>query len=226
MDNNSQRNIKLINLSNSRKISWKEELPIKIKDLRKTCIEIYCKDLLLTCQDLKDLIKIVTKKELKINRIQSLIPETLVSASCLGLETKLILGKSQEKEEAASISNIEEEDVTKKTLFHEGTLRSGEQLIGEGDILLLGDVNPGARVEASGNILIWGRLRGIAHAGKEGNESSKIIALELRPLQLRIANAIARGPEENPEPGLAEEARLEKGKILIEPAKPPLLNRS
>ena len=223
MDNDLKQEKKVIYLSNSRDTDWKEELRLKTKDIRNKAIDIDSRDLLLTCQDLKFLINILTKKNIKLNKMISLIPETLVSASFLGLETQLMLRNNQE-EQNLSRTAIQNDKVS-GILFHQGTLRSGEHLIGEGDILLLGDVNPGARIEAGGNVLIWGRLRGIAHAGKGGNENSKIIALELRPLQLRIANTVARGPEEKPEPGLAEEARLAKGKILIEPAKPSFLNR-
>ena len=86
-------------------------------------------------------------------------------------------------------------------------------------MLLLGDVNPGARISAGGDVMVWGRLRGIAHAGQDGDTKAKIVALQLRPLQLRIADAVARGPEDQPQPGLAEEARLEAGTIMIEPAR-------
>ena len=54
-----------------------------------------------------------------------------------------------------------------KTNFHQGTVRSGEYLDSPGDLLILGDVNPGAKVSAEGNIIIWGRLLGIAHAGSK-----------------------------------------------------------
>jgi septum site-determining protein MinC len=74
---------------------------------------------------------------------------------------------------------------------------------------------------------VWGRLRGSAHAGVHGHEGARIVALQLRPLQLRIADTVARGPEERPQPGLAEQARLEAGEIVIEAAdaqmpRPPL----
>jgi septum site-determining protein MinC len=103
---------------------------------------------------------------------------------------------------------------------HRGTLRSGDHLQAEGSVLLLGDLNPGARISAGGHVLVWGRLRGMAHAGRRGDTSARIVALQLRPLQLRIAGAVARGPEERPPEGLAEEARLEDGEIRIEPAHP------
>jgi septum site-determining protein MinC len=84
---------------------------------------------------------------------------------------------------------------------------------------VLGDVNPGARISAGGHVLVWGRLRGTAHAGRHGDEEALIVALQMRPLQLRIADVVARGPEEVPPPGLAEEARVEGGTIRIDPAR-------
>ena len=103
---------------------------------------------------------------------------------------------------------------------HQGTLRSGDHLQVEGTVLLLGDVNPGARISAGGHVLVWGRLRGIAHAGCHGDNTARIVALQLRPLQLRIATAVARGPEGLPPEGLAEEARIVDGAIQIDPAQP------
>ena len=104
-----------------------------------------------------------------------------------------------------------------KTHFHEGTVRSGEYLDSPGDLLILGDVNPGAKVSAEGNIMIWGRLLGIAHAGSKGNSNATISALQLRPLQIRIGKKIARGPKEKPQIGLAEQARIDSDEIIILP---------
>jgi len=60
----------------------------------------------------------------------------------------------------------------------------------------------------------------VANAGCHGDRQARIVALQLRPLQLRIADAVARGPEEDPALGLAEQARLVGGEIRIEPAEP------
>ena len=103
---------------------------------------------------------------------------------------------------------------------HQGTLRSGDHLETSGSVLLLGDVNPGARISAAGHVLVWGRLRGMAHAGCQGDNFARIVALQLRPLQLRIAGAVARGPEGAPPAGFAEEARIVAGAIQIDPAQP------
>jgi septum site-determining protein MinC len=81
-------------------------------------------------------------------------------------------------------------------------------------------VNPGARISASAHVLVWGKLRGVAHAGHQGDHNARIVALQLRPLQLRIASAVARGPEGLPPDGFAEEARLVDGAIQIDPASP------
>ncbi|MFM7464628.1 MAG: septum site-determining protein MinC [Cyanobium sp.] len=110
--------------------------------------------------------------------------------------------------------------------IHQGTLRSGEHRQASGSLLVLGDVNPGAQIQAEGHVLVWGKLRGIAHAGCSGDRSAMIVALHLRPLQLRIADQVARGPEEEPPLGLAEQAHLVNGVIQIDPAEPrwPLLS--
>ena len=106
-----------------------------------------------------------------------------------------------------------------RIFFYEGTLRSGEVFENIGDLFIYGDVNPGAIVSSNGNVMVWGKLLGIAHAGKAGNQHSTISALQLRPVQLRIADKIARGPEEKPEIGLAEKALIESDQIIIKPLK-------
>jgi len=79
------------------------------------------------------------------------------------------------------------------TLYHRGTLRGGQALHNLGNIVVIGDVNPGAELVASGDIVVFGALRGVAHAGAQGDRAARVIALELAPTQLRIATAIASG---------------------------------
>jgi len=89
------------------------------------------------------------------------------------------------------------------TLYHRGTLRGGQALHNLGNLVVIGDVNPGAELVASGDIVVFGALRGVAHAGAQGDRGARVIALELAPTQLRIATLIAtsdagtkpRGPE-------------------------------
>ena len=211
-------NKQIIILPLCRQADWRDSLISKLNQSHSGPIEIDCQDWRLGCRDLVQLKNIVENAGLEINSIRSNIPETIVSASALGHQTHLTLQKKDK-----NLVKLEAEELNPKKLpillFRQGTLRSGECLDAEGDLLLFGDVNPGAKISAGGDVMIWGRLRGTAHAGKSGNLHAKIAALELRPLQLRIANAVARGPDESPEPGLAEEARLESGIIVIEPVR-------
>lgn len=79
-------------------------------------------------------------------------------------------------------------------------IRSGQVLEVKGDLLLLGDVNPGGEVRASGSIYVVGKLQGIAHAGINGNKEAVIIASYMEPSQLRISNLISR-PSDNEKVG-------------------------
>ncbi len=96
------------------------------------------------------------------------------------------------------------------------TLRSGRRVFHEGDVVVIGDVNPGAELIAGGDVIVWGRLRGLVHAGALGDETAVICALDLNPTQLRIAGQIAIAPKEkekNPQP---ETAVIRDGQIVAE----------
>ncbi len=105
------------------------------------------------------------------------------------------------------------------TMYLRQTLRSGQTVSHKGHLIIIGDVNPGAEVMAEGDITIWGSLRGIAHAGIGGNVDSEIRALNLQPIQIRIAHAIARAPDK-PRMNYSsshgpETARIVAGKIRV-----------
>ena len=82
------------------------------------------------------------------------------------------------------------------TLYLKTTIRSGTAIRHEGPVAIVGDINPGGEVFAGGDILVWGRLRGVAHAGSGGSQTATIMALCLTPTQLRIADRVARVPAE------------------------------
>ncbi len=103
------------------------------------------------------------------------------------------------------------------TLYHSGTLRGGQALHHAGHIVVVGDVNPGAELIASGDILVFGRLAGVAHAGAHGDESARVYALDLDATQLRIATYIAadeRPPAIAPRPHAAV---VRDGRIALVP---------
>jgi septum site-determining protein MinC len=80
---------------------------------------------------------------------------------------------------------------------------------------VIGDVNPGAQIIAGGNVVVWGRLRGLVHAGAEGDESAVVCAMDLAPTQLRIAGHIAIPPQERGEPR-PEIAFVKNGEVVAE----------
>lgn len=136
-------------------------------------------------------------------------PQTRVAGAALGLPWAT---------PATTHAASQPEAIQPGLSIHQGTVRAGDQVETEGSLLVLGDVNPGASVRAGGHVLVWGRLRGTAHAGAMGDLRARIVALQLRPLQLRIASAVARGPEDLPPTGFAEQAVLVDGMIQLEPA--------
>ncbi|MCK8825603.1 septum site-determining protein MinC [Fuchsiella alkaliacetigena] len=104
------------------------------------------------------------------------------------------------------------------TLLLNRTLRSGQSIEYGGNVVIRGDVNPGAEVKAKGDILVMGAFRGIAHAGATGSEEAIIAAWRLKPTQLRIGNKIGRAPDEDDhlvEPSKPEIALVKNGAILI-----------
>lgn len=117
----------------------------------------------------------------------------------------------------------DEEDVEKlPTLYLNQTLRSGQTVTSDGNIVVIGDANPGSEIVARGDVTVWGVLGGIAHAGSKGNSNAVIRALKLNAIQLRIANCYARRvntenvPFVQKSPSFVpEEARIDGKSIVI-----------
>lgn len=103
-----------------------------------------------------------------------------------------------------------------ETLYHVGTLRGGQALHNVGNIVVVGDVNPGAELVASGDIVVFGALRGVAHAGAQGDAGARVYALTLAPTQLRIATFIAADAGDSQHPPVeALMAFARNGRIVI-----------
>lgn len=127
--------------------------------------------------------------------------------------------KEENDEEILALKN---EPESLPTLYLRKTVRSGQSISSDGNILVIGDVNPGAEIIAKGDITVWGILGGIAHAGSEGNNYAKIRALKLNPVQIRIGEVFARRPDTVNLPYIQksceytpEEAFTYKGSIVI-----------
>jgi septum site-determining protein MinC len=112
----------------------------------------------------------------------------------------------------ASRDTRESED----TLFLRRTVRSGQAIHHASNVVVLGDVNPGAEIVAGGDIIVWGVLRGLVHAGYPDNDNALVCSLQLVPVQLRIAHLLSRPPEgfeAQPQP---EVASIRQGQIVVE----------
>lgn len=134
--------------------------------------------------------------------------EELISGRLLDVEEDL--------EEERLIEGMTEYDNTALICQH---IRSGQKRFVQGNVVVLGDINPGAEVVAGGNILVMGSLRGMAHAGVFGDEEAIIAAYRLNPTQLRIATHITRPPDGESVVDYPEIARIREGRVIIEKLK-------
>ena len=137
--------------------------------------------------------------------------DTILSGKSLKIDSAFIKEK-EIKKKLLSFNSKNKDDI-----LHKGTVRSGERISSNGNLCIIGDVNPGAIVSAKKNIYVWGKLLGIAYAGKSGNKNASIASLYLNPLQLRIADVIAIGPKDKPKNCYPEIAVIDKQTIIIKP---------
>lgn len=110
-----------------------------------------------------------------------------------------------------------EKEKVKPTLVVNRTLRGGQEVRTESSVLVFGNVNPGAQIIAGGSIDIRGTCRGMVHAGAFGDQTACIVADKLRPIQIRIADLIARPPDNMKSAVQAERASIKNGYIVFEP---------
>jgi septum site-determining protein MinC len=107
-------------------------------------------------------------------------------------------------------------DPNKHALIFKETLRGGRSIQHDGNVLVIGDINPGSEVIAGGDVIVWGKVRGLVHAGAYGDNSAVICALDLNPTQLRIADQIAVSPEHTPQNPVPEIAKIRHNQIQVE----------
>jgi septum site-determining protein MinC len=110
-------------------------------------------------------------------------------------KSKASLANNQPKPAVSARKNFFSGGDEESCKFVRSTIRSGTRIEYDGSVVVLGDVNPGGEIVASGNVIVLGTLRGMVHAGSQGNREAFIYALNLKPTQIRIAEAIARMPE-------------------------------
>ncbi|MGC9287133.1 MAG: septum site-determining protein MinC [Hydrogenobaculum sp.] len=173
-----------------------------------------------------------TTKENLINELVEKINSNVFSNSyflieaddSIDKETLKHIEKLLEEKDVKSIKTMSVQTVSaqkptnvSRLLIVNKNLRSGQTVEHSGDVLILGDVNEGAEVVAAGNIVVMGTLRGYAHAGAIGDDSSVVVAKKMMPQQLRIGHHIAIRGEDEEEPQEAEIAKVIDNKIILEP---------
>lgn len=160
-----------------------------------TPVHLMAQDQLLDGLKLQAIADALNEIQLQFQRVYTTRRQTAVAAATMGYSVEQQpLTYSLQTHSAGEPTELLEEP-----LYLQITVRSGVEIRHPGTIVILGDLNPGGVVVAAGDIFIWGRLRGIAHAGATGNRACRIMALQMEPTQLRIADAVARAPGTLPE---------------------------
>lgn len=158
-----------------------------------TPVHLVAGDRLLDARQLQQLAETLSEVQMQLKSVATSRRQTAIAAATAGYSVEQI----QRENILASESKVSKKP-SKEALYLEMTVRSGVEIRHPGSVIILGDVNPGGIVVADGDILVWGRLRGVAHAGARGNRECLIMALQMEPTQLRIADAVARAPEKLP----------------------------
>jgi septum site-determining protein MinC len=157
---------------------------------------------ILHAKELDELRDILAEKGVILAGVSSLSLVTREAAKSLGLKTELASSMIKRSSKIKPLDTVLQGEPA--VMIHR-TMRSGFKVAYHGHVVVLGDVNPGAEIIASGCVVVWGRLRGTVHAGAEGDEDAVVCALDLSPMQLRIASKVATTPndEEKPQPEIA-----------------------
>jgi septum site-determining protein MinC len=142
--------------------------------------------------------------------VMSNSPVTEQNAQALGLATRISSPRPER-----TIRPLDTNLPGETALFVQRTVRSGFKVSHNGHVMIMGDVNPGGEVYAGGNVVVWGRLKGTAYAGMDGDEKAVVCALEMEPMQIRIAGFSLSQPtrKHKQEP---EMASVQNGRVVIE----------
>lgn len=162
----------------------------------------------------------LSSKGISLWAVISNSPVTEQTAQVLGLATRISTPRPER-----TIRPMDTNLSGESAIFVHRTVRSGFKVSHNGHIIVMGDVNPGAEIIAGGSILIWGRLRGSAHAGADGDESAVVCALDLDPTQLRIAGVMNALPKPRPTFGRSIKSEpqlvhIENGQLVSVPWSP------
>jgi septum site-determining protein MinC len=175
-----------------------------------TALHLVAQDRLLDNRQLQELAETLNTYQIQLKSVATSRRQTAIAACTLGYSVEQIPLQNPLTANVQSTTNP-----LADALYLQMTVRSGVEIRHPGTVIILGDINPSGIVIADGDIIIWGRLRGVAYAGASGNRESLIMALQMQPTQLRIADAVARAPEKSPTNFYPEVAHITSEGIRI-----------
>lgn len=175
-----------------------------------TTVHLLARDRLLDGRQLQAINDALQGADLMLKRVYTSRRQTAVAAATAGYSVDQHAPITHLSQSAAEPGRPLEDP-----LYTQGTIRSGAEIRHRGTVIVLGDINPGGSVVADGDIVVWGKLRGVAHAGAKGNTACRIMALHMDPTQLRIADKVARPPDTPPAEYLPEVAYIGGDSIRI-----------
>jgi septum site-determining protein MinC len=170
--------------------------------------------------DLASIQRQLEKREVLLRAVLSESVATVGAANKLGLKTELAQAHLDAppivEPEPLKPPPIDSEEHGSPGVLIDHTLRNGRTVHSSGHVVVVGDVNAGAQIIATGDVVVWGRLRGVVHAGANGDESAVVCALHLAPTQLRIAGYITISPDDRRRKSKPERALVRNGRIEAE----------
>jgi septum site-determining protein MinC len=157
-----------------------------------TRVSLVARDRLIDARQLQTIAETLDEARLCLETVSTNRRQTAVAAATSGYSVQ------QTTIEESLGESDESPSILAEPLYLQTTVRSGVEIRHPGTIMIFGDLNPGGKAIAAGDIFVWGRLRGVAHAGAQGNRQCRIAALKMEFTQLRIADAVARAPKIRP----------------------------
>ena len=186
-------------------LSWSEtwqELKHRLKSREQFwqnggSVSLVAKERLLDARQLHTIAETLKEVELNLTTVCTNRRQTAVAAATAGYSVEQ--NELVETGLNSEVKNQNPSELMAEPLYLRNTIRSGVEVRHPGTIIICGDLNPGGSAIAAGDLFVWGRLRGVAHAGSSGNRQSRIMALQMEFTQLRIADQVARAPKIRPE---------------------------
>ena len=166
--------------------------------------------------ELSSLKALLERRGLSLSLVLSESDTTRKSAAALEVATENISLPEAPTPAVLETAPVNPEETGTHGVLFRRTLRSGRTIHSDGHVIVFGDVNPGAKVIATGDIVVWGKLRGYVHAGADGNESAIVCALDMNPSQLRIADFVVTSPPDKRKKIMPEVALVRDNQIIVE----------